>query len=254
MPDSFFWYDVMTTDIAAAKKFYADVVGWESQPQGPDYTVLSMDGVGVAGLMGIPDDAPENGKAMPPCWMGYIHVEDVAAKITEIEKAGGRLMKGPITIEGIITFAVIADPQGAGFLIAKPIPQGTPPRLARNAPGNVGWHELYAQDWKKVWPFYETLFGWTKVHTVDMGPMGLYQLFSTTGGEPAGGMMNRPPQVPLAYWNFYFVVPSVTEAAQKITDGGGQVLVAPMQVPGGGWILQARDPQGAVFALTSAEK
>ncbi len=163
-------------------------------------------------------------------------------------------MKGPITIDGVITFAVIADPQGAGLLIAKPIPQGTPPSLARNAPGNVGWHELYAQDWEKAWPFYEKLFGWTKVHTVDMGPMGTYQLFSTTGGEPAGGMMTRPPQVPVAYWNFYFVVPSVTEAAQKITEGGGQVLMAPMQVPGGGWILQARDPQGAVFALTSAQK
>jgi predicted enzyme related to lactoylglutathione lyase len=163
-------------------------------------------------------------------------------------------MKGPITIDGVITFAVIADPQGAGFLIAKPIPQNAPPRPARNAPGTVGWHELYAGDWEKVWPFYEKLFGWAKVHTVDMGPMGIYQLFSTTGGEAAGGMMNRPPQVPVPCWNFYFVVPSVTEAEKKIAAGGGQTLVAPMQVPGGGWILQARDPQGAVFALTSAQK
>lgn len=146
MPNSFFWYDVMTTDIAAAKKFYADVVGWEAQPQGSDYNVLSMNGAGIAGLMGIPDDA----RGMPPCWMGYIHVEDVAAKTAEIEKAGGKRMKGPVTIEGIITFAVIADPQGAGFLIAKPIPQEAPPRPARNAPGSVGWHEHYAGDWEKV--------------------------------------------------------------------------------------------------------
>jgi predicted enzyme related to lactoylglutathione lyase len=118
----------------------------------------------------------------------------------------------------------------------------------------VGWHELYVDDWQAVWPFYEGLFGWTKVHTVDMGPKGTYQLFSTTGGEPAGGMMNRPPQVPMSFWNYYFVVPSVTAAEQKIIAGGGQVLIAPMQVPGGGWILQALDPQGAVFALTSAEK
>jgi hypothetical protein len=65
-------------------------------------------------------------------------------------------------------------------------------------------------------------------------------------------MMTKPPQVPVPYWNFYFVVPAIRAAEKKILAGGGQILVAPMQVPGGGWILQARDPQGAVFALTSA--
>lgn len=253
MPNSFFWYDVMTTDTAAAKKFYADVVGWQPQDGGsPGYTALTVGGVGVAGLMAIPEDAAKAG--VPPCWMGYIHVDDVDACVVAIQKEGGRLMKGPVTIDGVITFAVVADPQGAGFLVAKPVPRAPKERPARNAPGSVGWHELYAYDWEKVWPFYEKLFGWTKVHTVDMGAMGIYQLFSTTGGEPAGGMMTKPPQVPVAYWNFYFVVPSVTGAAQKITEGGGQVLMAPTQVPGGGWILQARDPQGAVFALTSAQK
>ena len=249
MANSFFWYDLMTTDTEAAKKFYADVVGWGTQPQGNGYTVLTIDGMGVAGLMGVPDDA----KGMPPCWMGYIHVEDVAAKIAAIEAAGGRLMKGPITVEGIITFAVVADSQGAGFLIAKPLPQAPKERPAHNAPGTVGWHELYANDWQTIWPFYEKLFGWTKSHPVDMGPMGTYQLF-TTGGPEIGGMMTKPPQAPVPYWNFYFVVPSVGEAEKKVLAGGGQILVAPTQVPGGGWILQARDPQGAVFALTSAEK
>ena len=32
-------------------------------------------------------------------------------------------------------------------------------------------------------------------------------------------------------------------------DGGGQVLNGPMEVPGGGWIVQCMDPQGAMFAL-----
>jgi predicted enzyme related to lactoylglutathione lyase len=250
MANPFCWYDVMTTDTEAAKKFYADVVGWKTQPQGDGYTVLTVNDMGVAGLMGIPDDA----RGMPPCWMGYIHVEDVAAKVAEIQKEGGKLMKGPITIEGIITFAVIADPQGAGFLIAKPVPEAPKERPARNVPGTVGWHELYANDWEKVWPFYEKLFGWSKLHTVDMGPRGLYQLFATGGADAAGGMMTRPPEVPVAYWNFYFVVPSIGAAEKKITAGGGQILVPPMQVPGGGWILQARDPQGAVFALTSASQ
>ena len=31
MPNSFFWYDLMTTDTKAAQKFYCDVVGWTAQ-------------------------------------------------------------------------------------------------------------------------------------------------------------------------------------------------------------------------------
>jgi predicted enzyme related to lactoylglutathione lyase len=42
--------------------------------------------------------------------------------------------------------------------------------------------------------------------------------------------------------------------AGRIAQGGGQVLQAPHQVPGGGWIVQATDPQGARFALVGPRK
>ena len=252
MASGFFWYDLMTSDTQAAMRFYADVVGWTPQESGsPGYTALTMNGAGLAGLMAIPEDAAAMGAR--PAWMGYIHVDDVPAMMDAVRAQGGKVLKGPVTIEGVITFAVVADPQGAAFLIANPIPKNAPPRPPRTAPGNVGWHELCASDWQAVWPFYEKLFGWQKTTPVDMGPMGTYQLFSAGDGD-IGGMMNRPPAVPVSYWNFYFVVPSVEAAEKRIEAGGGQIMVPPMQVPGGGWILQAMDPQGAVFALTSAQK
>ena len=39
----FFWYELMTSDPKAALAFYGDVVGWTSQPFGPDgdYNVVS---------------------------------------------------------------------------------------------------------------------------------------------------------------------------------------------------------------------
>ena len=37
-------------------------------------------------------------------------------------------------------------------------------------------------------------------------------------------------------------------------DGGGKILHGPSQVPGGGWIVQASDPQGASFALVGSRK
>jgi predicted enzyme related to lactoylglutathione lyase len=45
-------------------------------------------------------------------------------------------------------------------------------------------------------------------------------------------------------------VADIDAATARLTTGGGTVLQGPMEVPCGSWIVQARDPQGAVFALT----
>jgi predicted enzyme related to lactoylglutathione lyase len=39
-------------------------------------------------------------------------------------------------------------------------------------------------------------------------------------------------------------------ALARIAEAGGTVVQGPMEVPGGAWIAQARDPQGAFFAIT----
>jgi predicted enzyme related to lactoylglutathione lyase len=36
-----------------------------------------------------------------------------------------------------------------------------------------------------------------------------------------------------------------------VTDGGGKVLMGPMEVPNGQWVAQCQDPQGAHFALVA---
>ena len=252
--NSFFWYDVMTTDTRAATTFYADVVGWVPQDSGsPGYTALTIDGVGTAGLMAVPEEAAKMGAR--PAWMGYILVEDVAATCAAIQAAGGTVHKGPVTVEGIITFGVVSDPQGGGFMIAKPLPGGKVNWPAAGTPGTVGWHELMAADWEQVWPFYEKLFGWKKTTAMDMGSMGTYQIFSA-GGPDIGAMMTKPKEnpAPVPYWSYYIFVPSVTAAVEKIRSGGGQVLRGPMEVPGGQHIVQAMDPQGALFCLVSAGK
>jgi hypothetical protein len=252
MADKFFWYDVMTTDVAAAKKFYTDVVGWEAEDQGGPhaYTVFKENGVGRAGLMAVPADA----KGMPPAWMGYIAVDDVDAAAAKVKKEGGKVLKEPQDVPGIIRFAVVADPQGAGFLIAKGLMHDKMPEAAPGATGTIGWHELYANDGKAIWPFYEKMFGWTKADAMDMGPMGTYQLFKAGGKDAVGGIMTKPPQVPVAHWGFYINVPAIDAAVDRVTKGGGKVLNGPMQVPGGGWIIQGVDPQGAHFNLVAPKR
>ena len=241
----------LPADVAAARKFYTDVVGWETEDQGGPhhYVVFKENGVGRAGLMAIPPDA----KGMPPAWTGYIAVDDVDAATAKLKREGGTVIKEPQDIPGIIRFAVVADPQGAGFLIAKGMVHRQMSAAAPGATGTIGWHELYAQDGAAIWPFYEKMFGWTKAEALDMGPMGTYQMFKT-GGDPVGGIMTKPPQVPVTFWGFYINVPTIDAAVARVTKGGGKIINGPMQVPGGSWIVQAIDPQGAYFNLVAAKR
>jgi hypothetical protein len=130
---------------------------------------------------------------------------------------------------------------------------GNPVRPAPPANGTIGWHELYTTDIDGAFDFYNKLFGWTKVNDMDMGPMGVYRIFDEGDHKQMGdgGMMNKPPQIPLACWNFYFCVDAIGAAIKRVEAGGGKVLNGPQQVPGGGWIIQGQDPQGAMFSLLS---
>ena len=96
------------------------------------------------------------------------------------------------------------------------------------------------------------LFGWAKSDAFDMGEMGTYLLFNA-GGDAIGGMMNSP-NFPRPAWLFDINVDDIDAAHKRLTAAGGQVLFGPSEVPGGGWIIQATDPQGAMFAIVGPRK
>ncbi|MCV0396252.1 MAG: VOC family protein [Rhizobiaceae bacterium] len=251
-PANFFWYELVTTDPKAATGFYADVVGWTPVPYGPshDYTVLNVGpDQGTAGIMATPPEAA----GMPPQWMGYLYVDDVDAKAREVETAGGKVEKGPWDIPEIGRAAVCTDPHGAPFMIMKPNGEDRPP-LPMTTPGTIGWRDLSAGDLDEAWSFYAGLFGWTKGDAIPMEGMGDYQLFHAGGDEPVGGMMTKTPDREHPFWLFYFVVPAIDAAREKIVKGGGTVVMEPMEVPGGAWAMEALDPQGARFGLTAASR
>jgi hypothetical protein len=205
----------------------------------------------VGGLMPIPDDARARG--VPPCWNGYISVDDVDAFAKRVASAGGKILRAPADIPNVGRFAVAADPGGAAFILFKPSSDQEPAPVTMGAPGRIGWHELYAGNLDAAWKFYSELFGWTKGDPMDMGAMGIYQLFSIDG-VPSGGMMNKPPQMQWPAWTYYFNVDAADAAVSRVKDAGGKVMNGPMEVPGGSWILQGIDPQGAFFALVAPKR
>jgi predicted enzyme related to lactoylglutathione lyase len=247
MADRFVWYEYMSNAMDAAAAFYGEVVGWSVSPwQGSEYSLFETEGRSVGGLMKLPSEACAAGAK--PGWIGYVAVADIDAAAARLTAGGGALHKGPWEIAGVGRIAAVADPQGAGFMLSQPAEAGAAPALMER--GNVGWHELYTTDWEAAFAFYEEQFGWTKGEALNMGPLGTYQLFASDGVVIGGMMNNEVGGRPL--WLFYFVVGDIDAAVARLEKAGGKMLNGPMEVPGGAWVIQAFDPEGAMFALVGS--
>jgi uncharacterized protein len=242
------WYELMTTDTTAAETFYKNVVGWtaapfEGSPQ--PYTIFNRAGeVPVAGLMKTPE-----GMNAPPFWAMYVGVPKLEDAAAHIARLGGGEMSPVIDVPGVGRMQMMTDPQGAAFYIYQPSSEAQQPEGAAQV-GEASWHELMTTDAPAAMTFYSEVFGWQPSDTMDMGPMGKYHMFNRPHGM-IGGMMNKPPalaDVP-PNWQIYFLVPEINAAVERIKTNGGRILNGPIEVPGGDWVLNAMDPQGAAFSL-----
>jgi predicted enzyme related to lactoylglutathione lyase len=243
----FVWYELLTTDMKAAQKFYTTVVGWGTTPfeGSPEpYVMWTREGAGpVGGVMTIPE-----GMNFPPHWEMYVGVPKLEDAVDEIQRRGGSALSDVIEVPNIGRMRTMKDPHGAVFAIYEPAaPIPTPE--AEPQVGEVSWHELYTTDAEAAMKFYSETFGWGETSTMDMGEMGKYYMFGRS--FPLGGMMNKPKemaQVP-PHWGLYFRVPDVHAGLERVKANGGKVLNGPMEVPGGDWIVNCMDPQGAAFSL-----
>ena len=207
MASNFIWYELMTTDVAAAETFYKNVVGWDLaalRQSGMDYIVFNAGERAVAGLMLLPEEAKAMGT--PPCWIGYIYRQGRRRCDDERQEGGRRGV--PRAVRHSRSRPLLRRRRSAGRCLHADDARTGPDqsrRSPRTTTGHVGWRELYAGDWKSAFDFYSSQFGWTKDEAMDMGEMGTYQVFAIDG-EQAGGMMNKPPQMPVPAWIFYFNV------------------------------------------------
>ena len=246
----FVWHALLTTDTHSAESFYQRVVGWSTKAWSHDnsYTLFMAGDRPVAGLIILPEDAKNMGA--PPHWLTYIgtpNVDDTAQRAAEL---GGRVLRPAEDIPSAGRFAIVQDPQGAVFGLYSPAQPQPGTGEAQPSIGDFSWHELATDNWTTAWPFYQTLFGWEKTSSMDMGPeMGIYQMFGR-GGQSVGGMFKRPPNVP-ACWMPYAMIEDARAAAEVVARLGGHIVNGPMEVPGGDLIAQGLDLQGAAFAVHS---
>src|SRR5512142_3429164 len=97
----FVWYDHLTRDVPAAIAFYAEVIGWKTQPfpQNGDYTMWATAQGPLGGVMGI--DEPHARAGMRPHWMAHVQVADVDATAKAAASRGGKAVTPPTDIPGV---------------------------------------------------------------------------------------------------------------------------------------------------------
>ncbi|MDP2304469.1 MAG: VOC family protein [Pseudomonadota bacterium] len=248
----FFWYDLMTSDPAAARVFYANVIGWSMQPWGPPegaYTMVANAEGPVGGIAELGKD--ESSVPLgPPHWLAYVGTPDIDATVEQAKALGGKVLVPVTEIPTVGRFAVLADPQGAVFAPFTPA-SSTPgmPERSADAPGRFSWHELHTSEPDAGYAFYSELFGWGQTGEMDMGPMGLYRMFGQTPDRSLGGVMTTTHQAPVPGWTCYITVADIKGTLDRVRANEGQVVYGPDEVPGGDLVAACIDPQGAAFAV-----
>jgi len=111
-PGLFSWNELMTTDVAGAKAFYGELLGWSMTDitcEGMEYTMVKSGDREIGGIMVTPPEAA----GMPPIWGAYVTVDDVDALAERVERLGGKICVPLRDIPDVGRFCVIQDPQGA---------------------------------------------------------------------------------------------------------------------------------------------
>jgi predicted enzyme related to lactoylglutathione lyase len=242
----FAWYELLTTDVAAARAFYQQVVGWgalDASTAAFSYTVFTADTVEVGGLMELPPEGRRMGAA--PRWVGYVAVDDIDATAERLQQLGGRIYVPP-TDSNIGRVSILIDPQTAALGMVGRLRRGGASD-SPDEPGRIGWHELFATDAESAFAFYRALFDW-QASEAEKDPREFYRWFAV-GGRTIGGVFNKLPRAPVPFWLYYFNVTDMDAALSAVKAGGGKVVQGPFELTTGHWISRCIDPQGAMFAL-----
>lgn len=219
-------YILRTTDLAGARAFYAQVAG-------PSFWS------GAVALASLPERVAALGA--PPHWLGVIAAGDAESMTVRVEALSGQRLGPPRGGAGPGP-VVLRDPFGA--IVALSSEAGGEGRSP------VAWHLHASLDHLGAFAAYAGWFGWTADPAVDLGPeLGRHQPFRWDGTGPIAGSMadlaRRPGVHP--QWLFFFPVPDLDGALDRVRSRGGAVLGRTRTARGD--LAPCEDAQGAAFGL-----
>lgn len=255
-PGSFCWFELATTDQAAAKQFYTQLFGWDVEDfpisDNETYSIFRRDGRDTGAAYTMPREQRDHG--VPPNWMVYVAVDNVDQMADRVKAHGGGITMPPFDVMDNGRMAVVTDPAGAHFALWQPKSHiGTG---VTREPGTVNWVEISVPDRSRIIQFYQDLFGWRIVTGKDMTPAGPDDQYPhiAHNGDLIGGLpgpQERDPNAP-PHFMVYWSVADVAASTAKAKSLGANAFVENMDIGENGKISVMADPQGAVFALHEA--
>lgn len=117
------WLDLTVPDAATTRDFYRHVVQWTVQnvqmkdgdTHYADYNMMSAAGSPAAGIC----HARGGNAGLPPVWMIYLPVGDLAESVRRVKQGGGTVLKKVRNADGKHAYAAIRDPVGAALALTQ---------------------------------------------------------------------------------------------------------------------------------------
>lgn len=243
------WTDLTTTDMARARDFYGQLLGWTFDESSPEtyggYTNVRKNGRLIAG---VSPHNPEYGTT-PNVWAVYLKSDDIEATAKAVAEAGGTVLVPPMHVSPFGHMAIFMDPaQGVVGAWQPETHEGFGLVAEQGAPC---WHELQTRDFAAAKAFFEKTFGWKTAVMSDTAEFRYATLGQ--GDEARAGLMDAsrflPEGVP-SHWVSYWGVIDTDAACEQVKQLGGKVLHEPTDSPYGRMATIA-DPMGAVCNLIS---
>ena len=240
------WIDLATPEPERSRAFYAALFGWQYWHTGEEfgqYALAHQNGKSAAGIMPLPADAPAT-----DAWTVYFASDDIDADVEHARELGAHVAMGPHKVGDQGSMALLVDPMGATFgLWQADAHKGAE---SREGPGSLAWVEVNTHDAPRALNFY------TRLLRADSSPvpgMDYHQLkHGEEGFAGVSGTADHWEAIDAPYWMTYFYVGDVDETARTAQQQGGEVLVAPFDMPYGRMAVLA-DPTGVRFSVMNPQ-
>ena len=241
--------ELVTPDMAAAKRFYGTMFGWtfrDIPASSGLFTQASLNGDVVAGILQ---------RRMPPgrrpAWLTFISTGIAPGSVDRLKtlavNQGAKVLVQPHDIANFGRGALLADSQGAVFgLLASS--SGDPADVLAD-PGEWIWSSLITTDPEADAAFYKSLFGYDVFKLPDVDD-AKHLILASDGFARAS--INPVPTSQTATpprWVNYIRVADTAAAVAKVAAAGGQIVLPPRVDRHGSTIALVTDPAGALFGL-----
>jgi uncharacterized protein len=118
-------FEIYGDDPAVLAAFYSELFGWRiEKAEGVDYWRIAIDAPATPLAAGGITRRPSFASAG---WMNFVEVESLDATLEAAVRLGGTILKPKTAVPRTAWHAVIADPEGAAFLVWQADPLAFPP-------------------------------------------------------------------------------------------------------------------------------